>query len=155
MRELIVQFSQDLNTNFNGKTVGNGGDFGSTLTIGPFPISTYFHQWKKIVNPSIHTQIIQEAPASGMFECCGGPTNLRLNVRISVDQKGQGWSIAMALYEELRDWLCVKNYSLSPDADYLVIVSQQITADHIYEGDIFSIHTKVNLTYLRRFEVTP
>lgn len=153
MREVIVQVAQLINTEFGGKTVGNGGDFGSTLTTGPFTINTYFHQWKEIANPSLHLQIIQETPASALFECCGGPTDLKLNIRISVDQKGQGWSIAEAMYEALRDWLCTKNYSLAPPTeDYLVIVSQQITADHVYEGDIFSIHTKATLTYLRRFE---
>lgn len=153
MRELIVQLSQAINTEFNGKTVGAGGDFGSTLTSGPFTISTYFHQWKDIKNPSIHLQPIQELPASDMFECCGGPTSLKVDIRISVNQKGQGWSIAMALYEALRNWLCTKNYSLAPVGEgYLVIISQQITADYVYEGDIFSIHTKVTLTYMRRFE---
>ena len=154
MRELIVQFTQDLSTHFDGKTVGSGGDFGATLTNGPFDIATYFHQWKEIVNPSIHVQIIQEAPASENFECCGGPTALTLNVRISINQKVQGWSIAMALYEELRSWLCDMNYSFAPDGnDYLVIVGQNsIVATHVYEKDVFSIHTKMDLTYLRRFE---
>ena len=154
MRELIVSFVQKLSEHFDGKTVGDGGDFGATLTNGPFDITAYSHQWQEIDNPSIHVQTIQESPASTNFECCGGPTNLTLNVRISVDQKGQGWSIAMAMYEELRDWLCDTNYSFAPDGeDYLVILDQsRITADHIYEGDIFSIHTKLALTYLRRFE---
>ena len=154
MRELIVNFVQLLSTHFNGKTVGNGGDYGATLTNGPFDITAYFHQWQQIQNPSIHVQVVQETPASSNFECCGGPTNLILNIRISVDQKGQGWSIAMAMYEELRDWLCTYNYSYAPDGeDYLVILDQsQITGDHVYEGDIFSIHSRVALTYMRGFE---
>jgi hypothetical protein len=154
MKELIISFVQEVSAHFDGKTVGNGGDFGSTLTVGPFDVTAYFHQWQEISNPSIHVQIIQESPASANFECCGGPTNLLLNVRISVDQKGQGWSVAMALYEELRDWLCEENYSYAPDGeDYLVILDQSsITANHVYEGDVFSIHTTIALTYLRRFE---
>lgn len=154
MRELIVQFVQDIQSHFNGMTVGSGGNFGATLTNGPFDITTYFHQWQEISNPSIHVQVVQEVPThTGWFECCGGPTNLLLNVRISVDQKEHGWSIAMALYEELRTWLCEKNYSLAPAGeDYLVIVSQQVTANHVYEGDVFSIHTSVTLTYMRGYE---
>ena len=155
MREIIVSFVQKLKTHFDGLTVGDGGDFGATLTNGPFPISTNFHQWEKIVNPSIHVQIIQEAPLAPNFECCGGFTGLTLDVRISVNQKGQGWSIAMALYEELRSWLCqTLNYSVAPvGEDYLVIIdADQIVANHIYEGDVFSIHTLMKLTYPRGFE---
>lgn len=158
MRELIINFVQALSDHFSGKTVGAGGDFGSTLTRGPFKIGgeknkLYFHQWQDIVNPSIHVQIIQEQPVTDGFECCGGTTALTLNVRISVDQKEHSWSIAAALYEELRSWLCSQNYQLGGDCEYLVFVGQNsIVAQHVYEGDIFSIHTKVDLTYLRRFE---
>lgn len=162
MREIIIEFVQMLSTHFAGKTVGSGGDFGASLTNGPFDITAYFHQWQDIVNPSIHVQIIQESPIGTNLQCCGGVTRLALNVRISVDQKGHGWSIAMALYEELRNWLCDEvNYKLAPqvgatpDSDecYLVFVDMDgITADHVYEGDVFSLHVKVNLTYLRRFE---
>lgn len=159
MRELVVSFIQHLSGHFDGLTVGSGGDFGPTLSAGPFTIKTMFHQWDNVVNPSIHVQVIQETPAHTWLECCGGPTNLILNVRISVDQKGQGWSIAMALYEELRSWLCEINYSLAPqdatptdDQRYVVIVGQDIVAQHIYEGDVFSIHSRVTLTYMRRFE---
>ena len=154
MRELIVQLTRDLATHFDDKTVGTGGDFGATLTNGPVTIKTYFHQWQEIENPSIHLQVIQEQPASPNFECCGGPTSLTLNARISVNQKIQGWSIAMALYEEMRSWLCDMNYSFAPDGnDYLVIVGQNsIVAAHVYEGDVFSIHCKFDLTYMRRFE---
>lgn len=146
---------QKLQAHFNGKSVGSGGDYGATLTNGPFDISTNFHQWEDIVNPSIHVQIIQEAPIGSNFECCGGFTSLTLDVRISVNQKGQGWSIAMALYEELRSWLCqTLNYSVAPDSeDYLVIIdADKIIANHIYEGDVFSIHTLIKLTYPRGFE---
>lgn len=153
MRELIIKFTQELEEHFGDKTVGSGGDFGATLTKGPFTINTYFHQWKDIINPSIHVQIIQEQLIGENFECCGGITQLTLNVRISVDDKGQGWGIATVLYEELRSWLCEKNYSLAPTGeDYLVVIDQNITADHVYEGDVFSIHSRIYLTYLRRFE---
>lgn len=161
MRELIVNFTRLLATEFNDKTVGSGGDFGATLSNGPFTIKTFFHQWEEFDHQSgadnpvyIHTQIIQEKPVSDNFECCGGPTSLLLNIRISVLQKGQGWSIAEALYEALRDWLCNTNYSYAPgDEDYLVILDQaSIYANHVYEGDVFSINTTVALTYLRGFE---
>lgn len=154
MRELIIELVQEISDHFDGYTVGNGGDYGATLTNGPFTVSAYFHQWQSITNPSIHVQIIQETPASSNFECCGGVTTLTANIRISVDQKEHGWSIAMALYEELRSWLCDMNYQLAPTGeDYLVIVgANSIVAQHVYEGDIFSIHTKVAMTYLRRFE---
>lgn len=160
MRELIVNFTAELADHFNGMTVGNGGDYGAALANGPFNITTYFHQWQAINHPSMHVQIVQERPTQpDWLECCGGPTVLVLNVRISVMNKGQGWSIAEALYEELRSWLCSVNYSLAPqdatptdDQQYLVIVGQNVTADHVYEGDVFSIHAKVELTYLRRFE---
>jgi len=154
MRELIVSFVQAIKDHYDQKTVGDGGDFGATLTNGPFTITTYFHQWQNITNPSIHVQILQEFPVGSNFECCGGVTALKLNVRISVDQKGQGYSIATALYEELRSWLCDQNYQLAPAGeDYLVFIDADgIIANHIYEGDVFSIHVLVNLTYLRRFE---
>ena len=153
MRELIIEFTRDLNSHFGGKTVGSGGDYGSTLTNGPFTINTYFHQWKEIDNPSMHVQVIQERLVGDNFECCGGVTELTLNVRISVDYKLQSWSIAEALYEELRAWFCSNNYQFAPTGDdYIVFVDQNIIAQHVYEGDIFSIHTKVKLTYMRRFE---
>ena len=151
MKEVIVNLAQAIESHFDGKTVGNGGDFGATLTNGPFDINTYFHQWESISNPSIHVQVIQERNIQGNFECCGGATALTVNIRISVDQKLQSWSIAMALYEELRAWLCEQNYQLGSDCDYLVIVGQNINAQHVYEGDIFSIHTRLELTYMRRF----
>jgi hypothetical protein len=160
MRELIVEFIEQFADHFNGKTVGVGGDYGATLSNGPFDVVTYFHQWQAIRHPSMHVQIIQEQPTDPeWFECCGGPTVLTLDVRISVMNKEQGWSIAMALYEELRSWLCDVNYSLAPrdatptdDQKYLVIVGQNVVAQHVYEGDVFSVHAKVDLTYLRRFE---
>ena len=153
MRELIISLVQAFQTEYNGKTVGAGGDFGATLTNGPFTITTYFHQWQQIDNPSMHIQIVQEDAEGGNFECCGGITTLKVNVRISVDQKLQGWSIASILYEEFRKWLCAKNYSLAPAGeDYLVVVdASRITANHIYEGDVFSIHTMIYLTYLRGY----
>lgn len=154
MRELIKSFVDKIHTEFNGKTVGTGGDYGSTLTVGPFDITVYVNQWQEIVNPSIHVQVVQESPALDNFECCGGITNLKLNIRISVDQKGQSWSIAEAIYEAFRDWLCDNTYSLGPDTeDYLVIVDQSsISTVDLYEGDIFSKHTLITLTYNRRFE---
>ena len=154
MREIIVSLTQAIQTHFNGLTVGTGGTYGATLTNGPFNITTYFHQWDNIVNPSVHLQVIQEIPAGYNFECCGGVTTLEVDVRISVLQKGQSWSIAMALYEELRSWLCEINYSLAPAGEnYLVIIDQdKIRAMHMYEGDVFSIHTLMNLTYLRGYE---
>ena len=153
MRELIVALAQGISDHFDGETVGSGGTYGTTLTNGPFTITAYFHQWQDIQNPSIHVQVVQEVPAHTWFECCGGPTALTVNIRISVDQKEQSWSIAAAMYEELRSWLCDNNYQLGVDCDYLVFVDQSsIIVSHIYEGDVFSIHTMLNLTYLRRFE---
>ncbi len=154
MREIIVSLTQALQTHFNGLTVGDGGDFGATLTNGPFTIKTYFHQWQDIKNPSVHLQMIQETSAGNNFECCGGVTTLKFDIRISVDQKGQSWSIAHVLYEELRSWLCEINYKLAPAGEnYLVIIDQDdITANFMYEGDVYSIHTLIKCTYLRGYE---
>lgn len=155
MKEIIISLAQKLEDHFKDKTVGGAGsDYGATLTNGPFTIKTYFHQWENIENPSVHLQIVSEEPAGNNFECCGGVTTLKVDVRISVDQKGQGWSIAHALYEELRSWLCDINYSVAPDTeDYLVIIDQdKIKMYPLYEGDVYSIHTLINLTYLRGFE---
>ena len=154
MKEIIISLTQKLQDHFNGKTVGQAGaDFGATLTNGPFTITTYFHQWEDIENPSVHLQVIGERPAGYNFECCGGVTSLQFDIRISVDQKGQSWSIAHALYEELRTWFCEINYSIAPDTeDYLVIIDQdKISANFMYEGDIYSIHTLINCTYLRGY----
>jgi len=158
MRELIEEFVRELASHFDGKTVGAGGDFGATLTRGPFTISTLFHQWQDIVNPSIHVQIIHEQPVGVNLACCGGPTILQLNVRISVDQKTHGWSIAMAIYEALRSWLCEVNLTTqdatpTEDQYYLVYVDQGgIKASDVYEGDVYSKHITIDLLYLRRFE---
>jgi hypothetical protein len=160
MQALIEQLASQLQTDFNGKSVGAGGDYGATLTRGPYDIYTYFHQWEDIKYPSISVQIVSEVFQGEMLECCGGGVMaLTVDFRISVSSKEHGWSICKSLEEALREWLCyVSGDDTLTAASYSYIPTIEIpTSYHIYEGEVFSIHVVARVHYLRveKGEFTP
>lgn len=153
MEDVIKALANSLKNTFDGKSVGVGGDFDDAMSIGPFTINCYFHQWANIHHPSIHLQLIQEQFLGQPLECCGGGVHsLSVDFRISVDSKVHGYSIAALLHEALREWLCELNGSsdLTPD-DYTLIVYTGIpTTNFVYEGEILSLHCLTSLSYVRQ-----
>lgn len=170
MQALIETLATKLNTDFNGKTVGVGGDFGALLTRGPFTVYTYFHQWEDIKYPSINVQVVSDNFRGEPMECCGGGVfTTTLDFRISVDSKVHGWSIAASLEEALREWFCdvsgtddLTSAEMSTDATplpmYTYIATIEIPSSYyLYEGEVFSIHVMANIHYVRqpKGELTP
>ena len=153
MQILIDKLAADLKSTFDGETVGNGGTYGSALSNGPFTIHTGFHQWQKIGYPCINMQIVQENFLGDPLECCGGGVhNLIFDIRISVDSKTQGFSIAAALHEAVREWLCSISASdtlKSDDYTYTAFIGTP-DSNFVYEGEIFSIHVITKATYVRQ-----
>ena len=152
MQALVETLATQLSADFNGKTVGAGGDFGDTLTRGPFTVYTYFHQWEDIQYPSINVQIVSEVFQGQPLECCGGGVMaLTVDFRITVDSKKHGYSIAASLQEALREWLCSVSGDDSLTAPtYTYIPTIEVpTSYHIYEGEVFSIHVVARIHYLR------
>jgi hypothetical protein len=162
MEALIKSLAAQLETDFNGKTVGAGGDFGALLTRGPFPVYTYFHQWEDVHYPSINVQIVSESFTGQPLECCGGGVmDLLVDFRISVDSKKHGWSIASALHEAFREWLCEVSgttdlidseldLDTTPMAYTYVATIEIPTTYHIYEGEVFSMHVMTRIHYVRQ-----
>lgn len=162
MQALIETLASELATEFRTKTVGTGGDFGSTLTRGPFDIFVYFHQWEDIQYPSINVQVVSEVFLGEPLECCGGGVMcLAVDFRISVDSKQHGWSIAKSLEEALREWFCSVSgddsltstemtTDATPVAKYSYIPTIEVPSSyHIYEGEVFSIHVMARIYYPR------
>jgi hypothetical protein len=157
VEDIIKALSAGLKTTFDGKTVGNGGDFGPGLTRGPFPIKCFFHQWEGITYPSIHTQILQEDAQGEPLECCGGVNVLTVDFRISVDSKLHGWSIASNLEENLRAWFCtlsgtddlVPADATPTNSVYLVYVKVRQSV-HQYDGNIYNRHVMTEFHYVRQ-----
>lgn len=153
MQILIDKFATSMKTTFDGKTVGNGGDFGSALSKGPFTIHTGFHQWQNIEYPCIHLQIIQESFLGEPLECCGGGVHsLSFDIRISSDSKTQGYSIAAALHEAVREWLCeISGTDTLKSDDYSYTASIQTPdSNYVPEEGIFSIHVIGKIFYVRQ-----
>jgi hypothetical protein len=160
MEALIKSIADSMYTYFDSKTVGQGGDYGSTLTRGPYAIKCFYHQWDNITYPSIHLQIVQESYQGAALECCGGGVHaLTLDFRISVDSKVHAMSIAMSLHEALREWLCEIDGSptLTPGDYSYVAYAETPSTNYVYDGPILNLHVITRFHYVRqqKGEITP
>jgi hypothetical protein len=158
MDALIKMLAASLDSTFSGKEVGTGGDFGDTLTRGPYDIYCYFHQWSDIKYPNIAMQVVQEIHVGHALECCGGGVmELTVNFRVSIDSKIHGYSIGSALVEAVREWLCTISESddlTAADYTYVAIVQVPDTFWN-YEGEILNFHIMTKLHYIRQTATTP
>jgi len=154
MEALIRNLALNLRMTFHDKTVGGGGDFGAEVSDrGPFAVSTFFHQFESVSYPSISMQVVNETHLGQPLECCGGGVHvLQINFRIAVKTKEQGWSIASALHEAVREWLCQINaVGVLDDGDNTVIPHVKVPDTHwIFEGDFISVHVIARIYYLRQ-----
>lgn len=153
MEALINSIATSMNTEFNEKLVGLGGDFGDALTHGPYTISCYFHQWKDIAYPNIAMQIVQDIHVGPPLECCGGGVmELTINFRVSIDSKEHENSIGSALVEAVRLWLCSISESdeiTATDYTYVAIVQVPDTL-WAYDGEILNFHIMTKIHYIRQ-----
>lgn len=153
MEALIESIATSLNTTFNEKLVGSGGDFGAGLTHGPYTVTCYFDQWEDIVYPNIAMQVVQDIHVGPPLECCGGGVmELTLNFRISIDSKENEYSIGSALVEAVRTWLCSISESDEITAvgyTYVAIVTVPDTL-WVYDGPILNLNVVTKVSYIRQ-----
>jgi len=156
MEPLIIALATELDSSFNGETVGLGGTYGTSCTKGPFTIQTTFHQWDNITYPNIGMQVVQEVHVGHALECCaGGVMELTVSFRVSIDSKLQGYSIGSALVEAIRTWLCTMNESEDLTGDDYTYVAMVGIPDTYWlpNGPILDFHVVTKLRYIRQTPV--
>ena len=98
----------------------------------------------------MNVQLIQERFEGEPLECPGGGVyELTLDIRISVDQRQQGWSIASVIHEELRKWLAdLTTDELKDDSSYIASVENP-DSQWLYEEEILDVHVMTRVHYVR------
>lgn len=144
MQQVIHRIAETLIAAFDGKTVGDGGDFSGSGSIslsgtghGPFDLNVFTNQWKteQVTTPSINFRPIQSEPMGrDRIWNTGGKQRLWTQFRVTVDQQEHGQSIAGVLDQALRSYLDTTRFQPSGTGREVYIDSTQ--CEIILEGQL-------------------
>ena len=137
MQDVLNRIAETLIEAFDGKTVGDGGDFSGSGTTsftgtdhGPFTIEVNVNQWEnnEVNYPSINLRpILTEPMGNDRMRNSGGKQRLWTQLLISVDQQKHGQSVAGVLAEELRNYIDTTRFQPSGTGKEVYVDSTQIS----------------------------
>lgn len=136
MQDVLNRIAETLILEFDGKTVGDGGDFsgsGSTsfsgTNHGPFTIQVNVNQWetKEVNYPSINLRpILTESMGRDRIKNSGGKQRLWTQFLLSVDQQLHGQSVTGVLEGALRNYIDTTRFQPSGTGKEVYVNSTDI-----------------------------
>ena len=158
MYKIRIKFNEELNSYFDGSTVGGpGAKMGTDIPVEfRSKIKCFFDQIVVMEHPSISVKRIQAVGLSESIDPGSGVETLKLDVIIRAEKAKQGWVICEAIEKELRLWLNTVNHNrqIQPDGMTIdVTVGQPTSSDSVDEGKLIAYHVIIPIYYVRPNEV--
>jgi len=123
LQALLNRINETIIARFNGKSVGDGGDFSGSGTFslsgthhGPFTIQVNVNQWdrREVKFPAINVRPSQSEPVGrDRIYNSGGKQRLWVQFLVMVNQQEHGQSVAGAIDHEFRNYLDTTNFQPS------------------------------------------